>query len=34
MWRWTVSPEEAPDKAEYLDVAFEKGDIVALNGKR
>lgn len=34
MWRWTVSPEEAPDQAEYLDVAFEKGDIVALNGKR
>ena len=34
MWRWIVSPEEAPDQAEYLDVAFEKGDIVALNGKR
>ncbi len=34
MWRWTVSPEEAPDQAEYLDIAFEKGDIVALNGKR
>ncbi len=34
MWRWTVSPEEAPDQAEYLDIKFEKGDIVALNGKR
>lgn len=34
MWRWTVSPEEAPDQAEYLDSEFEKGDIVALNGKR
>src|ERR1051325_5081904 len=34
MWRWTVSPEAAPDAAEYLDVEFEKGDIVALNGKR
>ena len=34
MWRWTVSPEEAPDQAEYLEVTFEKGDIVALNGKR
>lgn len=33
MWRWTVSPEEAPDQAEYLDIEFEKGDIVALNGK-
>ncbi|WP_147695798.1 argininosuccinate synthase [Vogesella mureinivorans] len=34
MWRWTVSPEAAPDEAEYLDVEFEKGDIVALNGVR
>ena len=34
MWRWTVSPEEAPDQAEYLDIEFDKGDIVALNGKR
>ncbi|TMS56543.1 argininosuccinate synthase [Imbroritus primus] len=34
MWRWTVSPEAAPDAAEYLDIEYEKGDIVALNGKR
>jgi argininosuccinate synthase len=34
MWRWTVSPEAAPDAAEYLDVEFENGDIVALNGTR
>jgi hypothetical protein len=34
MWRWTVSPEKAPDKAEYLDIEFEKGDLVAINGKR
>ena len=34
MWRWTVSPEEAPDQPEYIDVEFEKGDIVAINGKR
>lgn len=34
MWRWSVSPEEAPDQAEYLDIEFEKGDVVALNGKR
>ena len=32
MWRWTVSPEKAPDAAEYLDIEFERGDIVALNG--
>ncbi|MGC2049207.1 MAG: argininosuccinate synthase [Gallionella sp.] len=33
MWRWTVSPEKAPDAAEYLDLEFKNGDIVALNGK-
>jgi argininosuccinate synthase len=33
MWRWTVSPEKAQDQAEYLELEFEKGDIVALNGK-
>ncbi len=32
MWRWTVSPEAAPDAAEYLDIEFARGDIVALNG--
>jgi argininosuccinate synthase len=34
MWRWTVSPEAAPDAAEYLDLEFEKGDLVSINGKR
>jgi len=34
MWRWTVSPEAAPDTAEYLDIEFVHGDIVALNGKK
>ena len=29
-----VSPERAPDKAEYLTLEFEKGDCVAVNGKR
>ena len=33
MWRWTVSPEEAPDNATYLDLSYEKGDIVAINGE-
>ena len=32
MWRWTVSPEQAPDQAEYVELSFEKGDIVAVNG--
>lgn len=34
MWRWTVSPEAAPDASEYVDLEFEKGDLVAINGKR
>ena len=33
MWRWSVSPEQAPDAAEYLELEFKHGDIVALNGK-
>ena len=33
MWRWTVSPEKAPDAPEYLELEFKHGDIVALNGK-
>ncbi len=32
MWRWSVSPEAAPDQAEYLDIEFKRGDVVALNG--
>ncbi|SNT70313.1 argininosuccinate synthase [Psychrobacter sp. LV10R520-6] len=34
MWRWSVSPEEAPDKAQYLELEYEKGDIVAIDGER
>ena len=34
MWRWTVSPENAPDAAEYLDIEYKHGDIVGLNGKQ
>jgi argininosuccinate synthase len=34
MWRWSVSPENAPDKAIYLELSYEKGDIVAINGER
>ena len=34
MWRWSVSPETAPDKAEYLELTYKNGDIVALNGQQ
>ncbi len=33
MWRWTTSPEKAPDEPEVLQLTFEKGDIVAINGQ-
>jgi len=33
MWRWTTSPERAPDQATYIELAFEKGDVVAIDGK-
>jgi argininosuccinate synthase len=34
MWRWTVSPEKAPDAAEYIDIEYLNGDPVALNGQK
>ena len=34
MWRWSVSPEKAPDKPSYIDITFENGDAVALDGMR
>ena len=34
MWLWTVSPENAPDKATYIDLDYVKGDIVAINGEK
>ena len=34
MFKLTVSPQNAPDKPTYLEVEFEKGNPVALDGKR
>ena len=34
MWRWSITPEKAPDKPEYIEVEFEKGDITAINGSK
>lgn len=34
MWRWSVSPENAPDKATELELEFAKGDIVAIDGEK
>lgn len=33
MWRWSVSPEQAPDTPTYLELTYAKGDIVAIDGK-
>ncbi|MCY3850532.1 MAG: argininosuccinate synthase [Acidimicrobiaceae bacterium] len=33
MWRWSVSPAEAPNEATYLDLTYERGDIVAIDGE-
>ncbi|HVC48900.1 MAG TPA: argininosuccinate synthase [Burkholderiales bacterium] len=32
MWRWTTSPEMAPDKPEYIELTYIQGNIVAING--
>ena len=34
MWRWTNSPQNAPDVPEELELEFFEGDPVALNGKK
>ncbi len=31
MWRWTVSPEAAPDQATYIEWTYQHGDIVAID---
>ncbi|MDH5423597.1 MAG: argininosuccinate synthase [Gammaproteobacteria bacterium] len=32
MWRWSVSPENAPDKPTYVELTYVKGDITAIDG--
>ena len=34
MFKLSVSPEDAPNKAEYVELDFEKGNCVAVDGKR
>jgi argininosuccinate synthase len=33
MWRWTVSPEKAPDRPQVVELDYRGGDIVAVDGK-
>ena len=34
MWRWTVSPQNAPNESEELEIEFFQGDPIAINGKK
>jgi argininosuccinate synthase len=34
MWRITVSPEKAPNKPQYVELDYRRGDIVAIDGKK
>jgi argininosuccinate synthase len=34
MWRWTVSPEKATNRAEYVELEYRNGDITAVNGEK
>ncbi len=34
MWRWSVSPEQAPDQPSYIEIGFEQGDPVSIDGEK
>jgi argininosuccinate synthase len=34
MWRITVPPEKAPDRAQHIELEYRRGDIVAVNGRK
>lgn len=34
MWRWSVAPEDAPDQSAVIELEYECGDIVAIDGER
>ncbi len=33
-WDWTVEPTEAPNEPEYVEIGFEKGVPISVNGKK
>ena len=34
MWRWTVAPENAPDAPAFVELAYGRGDVTAIDGER
>ena len=32
IWRWSVSPETAPDKPTYIEIGYKNGDPISLDG--
>ena len=32
MWRWTRAPEQAPDRPRYIELTFQNGDVIAIDG--
>jgi argininosuccinate synthase len=32
LWRWTTAPERAPDRARYVELGFERGDVTSVDG--
>jgi len=34
MWLWSTSPENAPDKAEYITLGYKNGDPISINGEQ
>ncbi|ADZ92153.1 argininosuccinate synthase [Marinomonas mediterranea] len=34
MWRWSVSPEQAPDTPTYIEIDYDQGNPVAINGEQ
>ncbi len=34
MWRWSVSPQDAPDAPTYITLGYKAGDIVSIDGKQ
>ncbi len=34
MWRWTRAPEKAPNRAQYVELRYQRGDIVSIDGRK